>query len=348
VYKRQEPNLSKNITTKSLKRYEYGNEVVYFLSKHFAGITNFKEYLNEHYDFNYIIQRHKDKFYYLNEENLFRDLTPIVKKYGRLPSRLELEANGRRDIDRFIKRQFGGFKDMRRNEIQIGKYFHIIDNMLDGKAPWDLKLDWDTNPLDTIDKILNYWKSNNIDLPYYFVDLENDNIYGSLGKQLYNVISRRKFFKTNIDGWTDFKRKYDGYNGPEIPEKPVKKIQIEIGSTIGNWHILKELDFKYYISKKGSRVRNFLCRCVCGTEKEISIKTITSERSSCGCKSKSEIDYSRKYGKLTIIEEVDIRKGKNRNVMVKCDCGSPIKKIQLTYVKNGVITNCGCEKPKGK
>ena len=102
---KSEPILIKHLTTKKLLKFDFGQRVVNFFGRHFNGITNFKEYLNENYEFNYPLQKHVDKFYYLNEENFFKELTPIVKKYGRLPSRLELEANGRRDIDRFIKRQ---------------------------------------------------------------------------------------------------------------------------------------------------------------------------------------------------------------------------------------------------
>lgn len=336
--------LNENVTVKKLSKNQYGNKIVFFIQKHFNGISNFKEYLNEHYGFNYPIERHADKEYYLSKENLFKELTPIVKKYGRLPSRIELESEGRRDIDRFIKRQIGGFKDMRRNEIQIGKYFHIIDNMLDGKAPWDLKIDWDTNPNETLDKIVQYYKDSKINLPYYFADLKNDEIYGSLGKQLYNVICKRTSRKIDTKDWTDFKRKYDGYDGPEIPEKPYIKINIKINSIIGNWYIIKELDYRYYNSIKNNRIRNFLCKCICGTEREVRLSALLKKNSNCGCMTKEKIDYNKKYGKLKILKEVDIIKRKNRHVIVKCDCGK-IKRLQYTYIRNNKLTNCGCVEP---
>lgn len=339
---KDEPSLSDNLTVKKLKKYDFGNKIIFFIGKHFNGVSNFKEYLNEHYGFNYPIQRPVDKHYYSSEENLFRELTPIVKKYGRLPSRLELEAEGRRDIDRFIKKQFGGFKDMRRNEIQIGKYFHIIDEMLDGNAPWDLKIEWSTDLENTVKKIIQYWKDNNICLPHYFTDLEDKTIYGGLGKQLYNVICHREKNNFNITGWTDFKRKYDNYDGPEIKDKPFKKVIVEINSVVGNWTVLEELGYKYYNSISDARVRNFLCKCVCGTEKEIRLTTLQRKNSSCGCMSKEKIDFNKKYGNLKILEEVNIRKGKNRDVIIKCDCGN-VKKIAYTFIRNNIVTNCGCK-----
>ena len=339
---RERPTLSDNVTVKKLLKIDLGSKVIFFGNKHFNGISNFKEYLNEHYGFTYPVQKHKDKYYYLSEENLFRELTPIVKKYGRLPGRLELVAEGRRDIDRFIKRQFGGFKDMRRNEIHIGEYFHIINDMLDGKAPWDLKIDWDTDKEDTVRKIIEYWKSNNINLPHYFNDLEDEKIYGKLGRQLYNTICHREQNKFNITGWTDFKRKFDNYDGPDIGDKPVKIIDIEINSVIGDWTVLKELDFKYFNSVSNARIRNFLCRCVCGTEKEITLSVLQSKSSHCGCLTKEKIDFENKYGNLIILEELKVESGKNREVMVKCDCGN-VKKIQYTYLRNNQVTNCGCK-----
>jgi hypothetical protein len=341
---KNEPSLSENITVKKLLKYDFGGRIVFFINKRFNGMLKFKEYVNENYGFNFPIQKNVDNYYYLSKDNLFKELTPIVKKYGRLPSRIELESEGRRDIDRFIKRQFGGFKDMRRNEIQIGKYFHIINDMLNGKAPWDLKIDWITDTEDTVKKIIQYWKSNNINLPHYFIDLEDEKIYGKLGKQLYNIITHREQNKFNITGWTDFKRKFDNYEGPDIGDKPVKIINIEINSVIGNWTVLKELDYKYFNSEKNSRIRNFLCKCVCGTEKEVSLSKLRRKNGHCGCLTKEKIDFEQKYGDLTILEEIKVKTGKNRLVIVKCDCGNE-KRMQYTYIRNNMVTNCGCKKP---
>lgn len=217
------PEFNKNLTTKQLLKFDFGHNISFFIEKRFNGITNFKEYLNENYGFNYPLQRHVNKYYYLDEERFFNELTPIIIKYGRLPSKLELIADGRRDIDRFIKKQIGGFKDMRRNEIHVGKYFHIIDRILNGKAPWDLKIDWETDFSDTVNKIIQYWKTKNINLPHYYCDLICDEKYGNLGVQLHNIINRRTHKFSDIKNWTHFKQLYDGYEGGQIPEKRCKK-----------------------------------------------------------------------------------------------------------------------------
>lgn len=344
---RNEPSLQKELTTKRLSKFYYGQKIMSFFAKHFNGISNFKEYLNEEYNFNYKIERHVNKHYYLNEENLFRELTPIVKKYGRLPSKVELSAEGRRDIVMFITKHFGGFKDMRRNEIHIGKYFHIIDDMLDGKAPWDLKIDWDTDIDDTIRKIIQYWKDKDIELPYYFSDLRDNKKYGNIGGLLYNIIIHRTSNKLDIKNWTEFKRKFDNYNGPEIPEIPYKKTNIPIGTIIGNWTVLEELDLKHYNSIKNIRIRNFIAKCSCGIEKEITLPNMLRCGSHCGCKLRKPIDFIKKYGKLTILKEVETKPGKNRKVIVECECKT-IRKLDYSFIKNGVITNCGCIKSMNK
>jgi hypothetical protein len=334
---------SENITVKKFLKFNFGGKIVNFINRQFNGMISFKEYVNEHYGFNYPIEKKVDNYYYLSKENLFRELTPIVKKYGRLPSRPELRSEGVGYLHSFIKRQFGGFKNMRRNEIEIGKYFHIIDGMLEGKAPWDLKIDWKTDVDDTVRKIVKYFEDKKIHLPYYFNDLLDENIYGSLGKQLYNVITNRYQYKFNILNWTDFKRKFDNYDGPDIEDKPWKKITIEETSIIGNWTVLKELDFKYFNSNSGSRIRNFLCRCICGKEKEVRIDILQKKNSHCGCMNKDVIDFDKKYGDLKILKEVTPNyKTLNRFVLVKCDCGTE-KRVLYSYIKNNVVTNCGCK-----
>ena len=60
-----------------------------------------------------------------------------------------------------------------------------------------------------------------------------------------------------------------------------------------------------------------------------------------------DIEIGKKFGKLTILKEVDpyvLPSGKkNRAVECKCDCGT-IKKIRLLHLKRGAIKSCGCLK----
>lgn len=56
-----------------------------------------------------------------------------------------------------------------------------------------------------------------------------------------------------------------------------------------------------------------------------------------------EIDYSKKYGKLTPLEEVEVRKNgqKWRMIKCKCDCGRE-KLINIYTIVSGHSKSCGC------
>jgi hypothetical protein len=59
-------------------------------------------------------------------------------------------------------------------------------------------------------------------------------------------------------------------------------IQLKEGEKIGNWEVLNELPRK--ITPSGQSHRAFLCRCVCGNEKEIRLLHLSRNRiKSCGC-----------------------------------------------------------------
>ncbi len=60
------------------------------------------------------------------------------------------------------------------------------------------------------------------------------------------------------------------------------KIEIKEGDKIGNWEVLSELPRK--VTPSGQKHRAFLCKCVCGTEKDIRLLHLSRNRiNSCGC-----------------------------------------------------------------
>lgn len=56
---------------------------------------------------------------------------------------------------------------------------------------------------------------------------------------------------------------------------------------------------------------------------------------------KKPIIIGEKYGKLTIIEETDIKKSGKIYVKAMCDCGNT-KIIQMSHIRTGRIKTCGC------
>lgn len=127
-----------------------------------------------------------------------------------------------------------------------------------------------------------------------------------------------------------------------------------INKTFGRWTVIKQVE------NKKSRDIKFLCRCECGTEREVLGKNLKNGRSkSCGCY-KKEVDRQRmiarnkamaldlkgqKYGLLTPLEPTNHRTPQGSIIWkCQCDCGN------ITYVSvDGLrgqhpICSCGCEK----
>lgn len=55
---------------------------------------------------------------------------------------------------------------------------------------------------------------------------------------------------------------------------------------------------------------------------------------------KSIVEIGKKYNKLTIIKEAEMRRGET-HVLSKCDCGKN-KISRLSQLKNGTTKSCGC------
>lgn len=103
-------------------------------------------------------------------------------------------------------------------------------------------------------------------------------------------------------------------------------------------------------SSKGSIM--WLCKCDCGTIKEISIANLRNKRTkSCGClareltsKRQSESGYNltgKRFGRLKVIKAVGKRKNDGRIWLCKCDCGNTTEVSARTLV-SGHTRSCGC------
>ena len=104
------------------------------------------------------------------------------------------------------------------------------------------------------------------------------------------------------------------------------------GKVFGQWEVLKELG--------GGKV---LCRCSCGTEREVYKQALKEGRStSCGCsyigKPKTEVEIGATFGALTVTKQ--LMGGK---VICRCSCGSE-KEYYLHNLLNGTTKTCGHNK----
>jgi len=105
------------------------------------------------------------------------------------------------------------------------------------------------------------------------------------------------------------------------------------------------LTFLYATEERGHEGRKqgvFLC--ICGIVKNIVIRNVKDNSiKSCGCKKYRErkVKVGQKYGRLVVLEIIELREGVINKIKCLCDCGN------ITYPQSGKLTNmttksCGC------
>ncbi len=103
---------------------------------------------------------------------------------------------------------------------------------------------------------------------------------------------------------------------------------ISKGDKFGKWEVIGERIF-------GSK--NILCRCDCGTEREVSIRDLKNGKSkSCRCGFKLEIGD--KFSEWEVIGERVV--GKNQ-IKCRCSCGKE-SVVRITRLANSESRSCGC------
>ena len=130
------------------------------------------------------------------------------------------------------------------------------------------------------------------------------------------------------------------------------------GKRFGKWTVLRKTD-KY--TKSG--LWYYMCRCDCGTEKEVSSHSLKYGKSlSCGClrtentkkqackrNGKNAPNFKdlsgERFGFLTVIKEKGQNKYGNFIWECKCDCGK-ICYSDTAHLTRGSKTNCGCKRAK--
>ena len=105
------------------------------------------------------------------------------------------------------------------------------------------------------------------------------------------------------------------------------------------------------VSKTPDKPNYRLCRCVCGTMRDVQLQSLRRGITvSCGCKKselisqKNRLDLAgKRYGLLTVIEPVEVDKYGYVRWLCKCDCGNPIIR-RASGLAGGDIRSCGCMK----
>lgn len=119
-----------------------------------------------------------------------------------------------------------------------------------------------------------------------------------------------------------------------------------------------------YISPGGSKQIQYLCQCECGNTCILNGNRVRNGYTlSCGCLQKekliernlnnSTVKVGDRYGKLTVIKDLGLRKQPSRNKrerwsLCQCDCGSPPIEVKNNMLQNGWKKSCGCLESYGE
>ena len=115
------------------------------------------------------------------------------------------------------------------------------------------------------------------------------------------------------------------------------------GMRFGKWTVLKRAP------TKSDHATRWLCKCDCGTIKDIAAATLKNgESKSCGCyrkesASKHQVENLRgyKFGLLTVIDLAYVAKNRQCVWKCMCDCGT-YTNVYASNLKRGHTLSCGC------
>lgn len=145
----------------------------------------------------------------------------------------------------------------------------------------------------------------------------------------------------------------------------MKKNEINKGDQFGRWLVLET-----YVFDPNSKAKNpqkkHLCECQCDKHTlryKTAYSLVSGQSQSCGClrgeklaernANNSSVKVGNKYGKLTVISDLGMRKQVSRDKnerwsLCQCDCGSEPIEVKNNMLQNGWKTSCGCLQSKGE
>lgn len=118
--------------------------------------------------------------------------------------------------------------------------------------------------------------------------------------------------------------------------KTKRKFDVQIGDRFGTLVVTSFKEQRY----------NVECLCDCGATKTSTFSRLHSGNGGCSVCSRKPMKVKEakgKYGRLTILREVERLNPKLRRVFVECDCGKQFES-GLSSVKSGNTKSCGCYK----
>ena len=120
----------------------------------------------------------------------------------------------------------------------------------------------------------------------------------------------------------------------------------EVGNRYGKLTVL----YRVEDLRKGEA--RWHCKCDCGNECDVSGSHLRNGTvQSCGCKkyeSHNGIDETgHRYGKLLVLYRSEKTDGTHIFWHCRCDCGNECD-VNGTYLRQGVSSNCGCERSVGE
>lgn len=115
----------------------------------------------------------------------------------------------------------------------------------------------------------------------------------------------------------------------------MKRIDVKAGTRFGRWTVIKEVEGQ-------AGVRQFLCACDCGTERRVHISNLRRGVSqSCGCRWVATVNAGDRFGRWSVIQEVEMVGRYVRRFRCKCDCGTETI-VRMSKLRYGESQSCGC------
>lgn len=108
--------------------------------------------------------------------------------------------------------------------------------------------------------------------------------------------------------------------------------EIKPGMRFGHWTVIK------FDHTNKHRIKYFLCRCDCGTERAVRGTALVQGTSTACCRQCDNNLIGQRFGKLLVISR---DKESPQNWICKCDCGNT-KSVRGASLRAGGVKSCGC------